>query len=154
VIRKRFGLEGVPMPSYQDDLDSRVIVDERAALMDDQQRNDWGHKMAPLGIQIVPWTPKEAERNFLTMYAHFGRAAFGHDVYINAGWGIPYRVYHATSTDVIDGPVDVLEVDVLGGVAALKVVDANGLTMRDKEAGAFPAPEIKWVHGRFHAESL
>jgi len=61
VIREWLGISHVPVPPWQDDLDSRVIVDERAQVMSDSG-NDWGHDLKPLGVVIEPWLPRIAEQ--------------------------------------------------------------------------------------------
>lgn len=152
-IRERFHIDHIALPSYQDDLDSRIIVDERMQLMDHEQKNDWGHRMSPLGIKIEPWTPQQAEKQFLLQYAAYARDLYGTHVYINNAWGVPHRVHHQTASDMPTGIIDVLELDVIGGVARVKVQGEDGLTVRDRDAGLFPAPQWRWEHGKFHLET-
>src|ERR1017187_1510053 len=70
VIREWMGGKFLPIPPFQDELDSRVIVDERAALFS-ASGLDWGHKLEPLGVRIEPWSPEHAEKQFLLQYAAY-----------------------------------------------------------------------------------
>lgn len=151
-VRARYGLSKLAMPSYQDDIDSRIIVDERAALMDDQRKNDWGHKMAPLGVKIESWTPIQAERTFLMQYAAYGREVYHRDVYVNHEWQVENKVHYQTASDQPVGTIDVLECDAVGGVAKVRFLDEDGFTERDRDAGQFPQPKTKWVHGKMFLE--
>lgn len=140
VIRDWMGWKDLPILPIQDELDSRVIVDERAQLMDRARTNDWGHKMEPLGIQILPWTPTEAERIFLRLYAAYSHEAYGDHQYINFDWGklAGEREVVSDSKTVLD----LLEVDMRGKVGRVKLRD-------DPSTGTFPRPQWKWVHGEF-----
>lgn len=80
VIREWMGWDKFPMPEIQDQLDSRVIVDERAQLMSDSG-NDWGHDLKPVGIHIAEWSPLEAEVEFLRLYEKYSRAIWGRRMY-------------------------------------------------------------------------
>jgi hypothetical protein len=138
-----------PRPSFQDEFDSRIIVDERRQLMS-QSLNDWGHKLEPMGIVIEPWTPEEAEQTFLTQYAAYSHAYYGFHNYINHDWGIPVKVMFETSSDMPSREaLDVSEVDVRGGVARIKVRGADGTFQRDRTKGNFPTPDFEWHHGKF-----
>jgi hypothetical protein len=147
VIRQWMGWGDLPIPSFQDELDSRIIVDERDQLMS-RSGNDWGHKLEPLGIKIEPWTPEEAERTFLTQYAAYSHAVDRKHWYINEGWNIGAKVYHGTSSDHPE-IADVMEVDVRGGVARIRLRDSDGFIMRDPDAGRYPRPDYEWHHGQF-----
>jgi hypothetical protein len=151
VIREWMGWKGMPLPSFQDEFDSRIIVDERAALMS-RSHNDWGHKLEPMGIIIEPWTPEEAERRFLEIYAALTLEVYGFHNYLNDEWGIPSRTVHRTHSDEPDRVVDVYEVDVRGGVARIKI-KSEGTYERDTSQGAFPMPDFEWHHGKFEVIS-
>lgn len=147
VIRSWMGWDGIPIPHWQDELDSRIIVDERAQLMS-KSGNDWGHKLEPLGIGIEPWSPEEAERTFLTQYAAYSHAVDGKHWYLNSDWNIPAKVYHEASSDSAE-IADVMEVDIRGGVARIRLRDSDGIMKRDPRAGTFPSPDYEWHHGQF-----
>jgi hypothetical protein len=148
VIRQWMGWKD-PIPAIIDELDSRIIVDERAALMDTARRNDWGHKLEPIGIDIQPWTPEQAEKNFLIQYAAYSKQVYGTYQYVNYSWGIPVQILHETGTDSKLSPIDLIEVDVKGNVGRVRVKDNKGICVRDLRAGAFPKPEWEWQHGKF-----
>lgn len=146
VIRSWMGWDGISIPSWQDELDSRIIVDERAQLMS-RSGNDWGHKLEPLGINIEPWSPEEAERTFLTQYAAYSNALDGKHWYLNSEWEIPITMHHATSSDHAE-IADVMEVDIRGGVARVRLRDSDGIMVRDRSAG-MPVADYEWHHGQF-----
>lgn len=163
-----FGENPPPMPSYKDELDSRIIIDERAQLMS-ASGNDWGHgALQPLGIDIEPWAPRRAETQFLLQYAAYTAEAFGSPQYIREGWGLPmqgeYRDYtdqgHPMSdtTDLIEVDIrditDLIEVDIRGGVGRVKLRDERGMLVRDRRAGEFPRPAWKWLHGDFKIQGV
>jgi len=148
VIREWMGWKDLPMLPIQDELDSRVIVDERAQLMDKARTNDWGHKLQPLGIEITPWTPAEAEKQFLMMYAAYSKEVYGAYQYINYAWNLPVTVLHETNSDMLQS-LDVMEADVKGRVARVRLRDDEGILVRDTMGGVFPRPQWKWVHGKF-----
>jgi hypothetical protein len=146
VIRSWMGWDDIKIPEWQDELDSRIIVDERAQLMS-RSGNDWGHTLEPLGIKIEPWSPEEAEKTFLTQYAAYSFAIDRKHWYLNSEWDIPTKVYHDTSSDSAE-IADVMEVDVRGGVARVRLRDSDGIIIRDRLAG-MPRPDYEWHHGRF-----
>jgi uncharacterized protein len=146
VVRDWMGWKDLPILPIQDELDSRVIVDERAQLMDRARTNDWGHKMEPLGINILPWTPEQAEKIFLRLYAAYSLEAYGAHQYINFEWGkLTDRAVVSDSKTVLD----LLEVDMRGRVGRVKLRGDDGILARDASAGAYPRPDWKWVHGDF-----
>jgi hypothetical protein len=147
-IRQWLGWQDIPRFARQDELDSRIIVDERAQLMDKARNNDWGHKLEPLGIEILPMSPTEAEKEFLMMYAAYSKAVYGTYQYINHEWGIPVQVHHEGGSDS-KRPVDLIEVDIKGRVARLKIRDEHGHLVRDTTGGVFPRPQWEWRHGKF-----
>ena len=148
VIREWMGWKDLPMLPIQDEIDSRIIVDERAQLMDRARVNDWGHKLEPLGIQIEPWSPTEAEKQFLMMYAAYSKEVYGSYQYINYTWNLPVTILHETNSDMLKS-LDVMEADVKGRVARVRLRDDEGILVRDPTGGVFPRPQWKWVHGDF-----
>jgi hypothetical protein len=151
VIREWMGWSGIPIPEIIDDLDSRIIVDERAQLMDPAQRNDWGHKFEPVGVEILPWTPAEAEKQFLIQYAAYSKAVYGTYQYINHEWNLPVKVFHETGTDLASSKdiIDLVEVDIKGHVGRVRVKDGEGILLRDTMGGVFPRALTEWKHGKF-----
>lgn len=147
VIREWMGWKDLPMLPIQDEIDSRIIVDERAALMS-KSGLDWGHDLKPLGVKIVPWTPESSEKQFLMQYAAYSKAVYGTHQYINHEWGIPVEIVHQAGSDM-KKPVDLVEVDVRGGVGRIRIRDDNGGLVRDTSAGAFPRAQWEWKHGKF-----
>jgi hypothetical protein len=148
VVREWMGWKDLPMLPIQDEIDSRIIVDERAQLMDKARRNDWGHNLEPLGIRIEPWSPESSEKQFLMQYAAYSKEVYGTYQYINDEWGIPVRILHAGGGDMIS-PTDFIEVDVRGGVGRVKVRDDDGILVRDETGGRFPRGQWRWEHGKF-----
>jgi hypothetical protein len=166
VIRSWLNLDLVPMPPFQDEIDSRVIVDERAQVMCPDSGNDWGHRLEPLGITITPWTSYYTEQQFLMRYAAYTMALFGQHQYLRAEWGIPtlahYTPFKTLSTDAAPwtegepAPTmaahttsDLIEVDLRGRVGRVRLRSADGMMVRDTEAGKFPRGAMKWIHGDF-----
>lgn len=132
-IRHWLGLDNIPVPDFLSELDSRVIIDERAQLKSNSGL-DWGHVYEPLGIKIEPWTPMYAEQQFLLQFAAYSNAVYGVHNYLRNGWGVPMR---AEYTDFDDGNpklVDLIEVDIRGGVGRVK---------SDSPVG------WEWLHGKF-----
>ena len=162
-VRSWLGLDGVPIPEWQDEVDSRIIVDERAQVMSDSG-NDWGHNLEPLGIVIEPWIPLAAEQEFLMRYATYSKKVFGTHQYLRSGWGLPMGCAYKEKdfpfkTQGGDMPTrgeldtqmltDLAEVDIRGGVGRCPLRSPNGMMVRDTAAGRFPRPAWKWVHGNF-----
>ena len=160
-VRSWVGLGDVPLPPWQDDLDSRIIVDERAQVMSDSG-NDWGHDLEPLGIVVEPWFPVHAEQRFLMRYAKYTHQIFGKHQYLRSGWGIPTHAtfkefpFKTEGGDVAQqGAVDptlltdLVEVDLRGNVGRVALRSPDGMMMRDTQAGKFPRPAWKWVRGNF-----
>jgi hypothetical protein len=170
VIREWLGISGAPKPTFQDEIDSRIIVDERAQLLSDSG-NDWKHSpkhgIHPLGITIVPWTAQFAEQQFLFRYAAYTYYLFKQHQYLRSDWSpdMPsrYTPFKTLSTDARpweDGeptiPIsydlpsgDLVEVDLRGGVGRIKLRSENGMLVRNTDAGTFPMPAFKWMHGKF-----
>jgi hypothetical protein len=144
VIREWMGWKDLPMLPIQDELDSRIIVDERAALMS-RSGLDWGHHLEPVGVEIVPWSPEEAEKNFLMQYAAYSKEVYGRYQYLNYTWGKLPKITSSDDANVLD----VMEVDVRGKVARVILRDGEGIQVRDTTGGVFPRPKWKWVHGDF-----
>lgn len=164
VVREWLGISHLPIPPWQDDLDSRIIVDERAQVMSDSG-NDWGHALKPLGVVIHPWTPARAEQEFLLRYAAYSKAVFGTHQYLRSGWGVPTGcMFKEFPFKTLGGDVpvrgasepklisDLVEVDLRGGVGRVAMRSPNGMMVRDTAAGSFPRPAWKWIHGKFELE--
>lgn len=147
VIREWMGWADLPILAVQDEIDSRILVDEREALMS-RSGLDWGHDLEPLGVLIEPWSPEEAEQVFLTTYASLCHAAYGKHFYLNEEWGVPCQIHYEMSSDQ-KAPFDLMEVDVRGGVGRIKVRGQDGILKRDETAGKYPRPQWEWWHGKF-----
>ena len=149
VIRQWLHVDHLPIPAYQDELDTRVIVDERAQLMSDSG-NVWNHdKLDPLGIVIEPWMPRQAEHQFLIQYATYTSDVFGAPQYLREGWGASLHGTYSDGGAPMSDITDLIEVDLLGGVGRVKVRSENGMLIRDPRAGRYPRPAWKWLHGDF-----
>jgi hypothetical protein len=161
VIRQWLGLGNLPIPSWQDDVDSRIIVDERAQVMSESV-NDWGHNLVPLGVIIEPWTPVRAEQEFLLRYAAYSSAIFHTHQYLRSGWGVPlgctfkefpFKTLGSDMTQHGDAQpqtvTDLMEVDFRGGVGRVALRSQDGMMIRDTAAGKFPRPAWKWIRGTF-----
>lgn len=160
-VRSWAGIGDVPIPPWQDELDSRIIVDERAQVLSDSD-NVWGHDLEPLGVIIEPWTPVRAEQEFLLRYAQCTHKIFGKHQYLRSAWGIPitsdYKPhdFKTGGSDVMQHGeqdtsilTDLMEVDFRGGVGRVAVRSPDGMMVRDTQAGKFPMPAWKWVRGNF-----
>jgi hypothetical protein len=161
VIRTWLGIGDIPIPTWQDELDSRIIVDERNQVMSDSGL-DWKHDLEPLGVLIEPWTPVLAEQNFLLRYAMSSHAVFKKHQYLRSGWGIPtasvfkefpFRTGGSDTAQYGDAEpkllTDLMEVDIRGGVGRVAMRSPDGMMIRDTRAGKFPRASWKWVHGQF-----
>lgn len=147
-LRSWMGWDGIPIPEFQDDLDSRIIVDERAALMT-RSGNDWGHRLEPLGVTIERWTPEYAEERFLQQYAAYSMGVYGKPQYINMAWGkSPYRISDPSHDRDDTAILDIMEVDIRGKVARVKLRDEKGMMVRDRTA-PIPRSDWAWYHGDF-----
>lgn len=153
MVRDWLGLTDIPLPPWQDELDTRIIVDERAQIMSDSG-NDWGMAgVKPLGVKVDPWPPKTAEQQFLFRYAAYMDAIHGTPAYLRESWQYMGTTHlkanwRAAATDDTS-VVDLLEVDLRGGVGRVKLRSENGMLIRDTAAGKFPRPAWKWVRGEF-----
>jgi len=150
VVRSWLGMESIPFPPWQDEIDSRIIHDERAQLMY-PSGNDWEHAGKPLGIRIKPWTSAWAEQQFLMLYAAYSYAVYDKQhQYLRDDWRFFPSLQSAVASS--DDPVieDVIEVDLRGGVGRVKLRSPDGMLERDRNAAPSPAPAWKWVHGRFN----
>lgn len=159
-VRSWLGLDGVPIPEWQDELDSRIIADERAQVMFDQDM-DWQHNVEPLDIMIEPWTPRFAEQQFLMRYATYAAQVYGSHQYLRSGWGVPTNAvyqpdFRTQGSDVAQrGPqdpwtiTDLIEVDFRGGCGRVALRSPDGMMIRDRNAGAFPRPAWEFIHGKF-----
>lgn len=150
-IRDWLGLTDVAVPPWQDELDSRVIVDERAQIMSDSG-NNWGmDNVKPLGVEIDPWLPAMAEVQFLFRYATYMDAIHNSPQYLREEWGVTGpRLRAACATHSNHAEIeDLVEVDLRGNVGRAKLHSEDGMQIRDPNAGKFPRPATKWVHGLF-----
>ncbi len=160
-VRDWAGLGHLPIPDWQDLLDSGIVGDERAQLMSDSGL-DWEHRADALSVDIDPWLPRMAEQQFLMRYAKFSSQVHGSIQYLRSGWGIPTNSiyvpddFRTRGGDVVQkGPVDpriitdLLEVDIRGGVGRVAVRSPDGMMVRDKDSGSFPRPAWKFLHGKF-----
>jgi hypothetical protein len=162
VIREWLSMRDVPIPPFQDEIDSRIITDEHDQLFIDQE-TPLGHDVHPLGIFIEPWTSRYAERQFLIRYATLSHAVFGAHQYLDRDWGLPMNTVYSTHSDVVyqspDEPptmnpnpeliTDLVQVDLRGGVGLVAMRGHDGIMIRDTKAGSFPRPAYKFIHGRF-----
>lgn len=66
-IAKRFGIAD-QMPEEVHEADSRILLDERAALLG-EPAGDWGLSgLEPFDVEIQAWSPIEAEAKYMTRY--------------------------------------------------------------------------------------
>lgn len=159
-IRKWAGFGDLPIPEWQDELDSRIISDERWQLLNDNHE-DWKHNVQPLGVRIEPWGARFAEQQFLARYATFASKVHGSYQYLRSGWGVSTSARYqpnfltADSDTPRQGPseprviTDLIEVDIRGGVGRVVLRSENGMMVRDTEAGSFPRPAWEFIHGKF-----
>lgn len=161
-IRAWMGWRDIPIPAWQDELDSRIIVDEKTALMRHSVQHcaDWKHDLEPLGIDIrEAWNPKMTDQQFLMRYGESAFQSTGEHQYLRAGWGVPtHSIYtpdwRTQSSDMIGNTerhaiTDLIEVDVRGGVGRVVIRREDGMMLRDREAGRYPMPAWEFVHGDF-----
>lgn len=160
-IREWLGMKDKPIPSWQDEIDSRIIADERAQIMFDQAL-DWEHAAEPLGVTIEPWGSRFSEQQFLMRYATYSSRHYNSIQYLRSGWGIPtHSVYtpdfrtrgsdiaqYGEQTDP-NTVTDLLEVDIRGGVGRVAIRSPDGMLVRDRSAGKFPRPAWAFIHGKF-----
>lgn len=160
VVRSWMGWDGLPIPDWQDELDSRIIADERAHMMFDQEHDWLMEGVEPLGVDIDPWTARLAEQQFLARYSRLAQEVYGSPQYLRSGWGLTTSVYQpdfrTRGSDVAQyGPsdpwtiTDLLEVDVRGGCGRVALRSPDGMMVRDKNAGLFPRPAWEFIHGKF-----
>jgi hypothetical protein len=165
VIRAWLCIGHLPIPTWQDELDSRIIVDERAQVMSDSGLV-WGHDLEPLYLRIDPWLPAVAEQEFLMRYATYAKAVYGTHQYLRSGWGIPTKcTFKEFPFGTLGGDVpmrgafdskqitDLVEVDLRGGVGRVALRSPDGMMVRDTKAGRFPRPAWRWLHGKFELTS-
>lgn len=159
-VRSWLGLDGVPIPSWQDEFDSRIIADEREQIMNPSQL-DWQHDVEPLGVLIEPWEPALAEQQFLMRWSHFSVLHYGSHQYLRSGWGVPTNSrfqpnFRTGGSDIVQQGecvprvvTDLLEVDIRGGCGRVALRSPNGMMLRDRQAGSFPRPAWEFIHGKF-----
>lgn len=66
-IAQKFGLAG-DMPNEVHETDSRILLDERAALMG-PPAGEWDIEGEPFGVEILAWSPATAELEYLVRFA-------------------------------------------------------------------------------------
>ncbi len=137
-----------PLPIIEE-LDNRIIVDERSALMS-VSGLDWGHKFGPVGVEIEPWTPAEAEKQFLIQYAAYSREVYGASQYVNYDWGMKSSINFETQSADRTMRRDVVEVDVRGGVGRVTLFDQFGKPVLSRKGVHMWA----WQHGRYEIQDL
>lgn len=136
--------------AYLKDLDSRIIVDERAQAMT-QSDNPWSTDgLTPLGVTIEGWPPRKAEHEFLRRWFHYSTLHLGRPVYYNYALPQEYGFIHPTHDDGAVKPADIVEVDVLGNLARVMVRGPEGMHVRDR-----PGLDRKWefMEGHFSLEA-
>lgn len=154
-IRKWVGLDD-QIPKWQDELDSRIIQDERVALFEDCGV-DWQHNAEPLGIPVAPWSAQKSEDQFLIRYADCMRKITGKHQYLSAKWHAKIEAKYrfiGRRSESSETLTDLLEVDFKGSVGRIALRDADGKMQRDPDAGKFPRPVWKWLHGDFTLTGL
>lgn len=67
VIAEKFGLVGTEIPQAVIDTDTRILLDERAAILA-PPAGDWGIDGEPFGIDIGIWNPRDAEDAYLARF--------------------------------------------------------------------------------------
>lgn len=67
VIAEKFGLDGTTIPQAVIDADTRILLDERAAILA-PPAGDWGISGEPFGIDIGVWNPRDAEDAYLDRF--------------------------------------------------------------------------------------
>ena len=161
-VRSWLGIGDVPIPKWQDELDSRIIMDERAQVLSDSGLEWKMDGVEPLGIPISWWSPITAEQQFLMRYASHSYALHGSHQYLRSAWGLPldatYRAqkWRTLGSDVqqlgetdLSTITDLQEVDLRGGVGRVALRSPDGMMMRDTRAGSFPRPAWGWIRGKF-----
>ena len=132
--------------AFVHEIDKRIVRDERASLMG-RTDNAWvTDSLEPLGLgRIAPAPADEVYQGFMSRYAMAAEAHLGRPVYMAPFWGAT-----VSWSDVPDAKInDVVECDVLGGVAQVCVRTDDGMLARDLEGGLFPRPKTRWMNGSF-----
>lgn len=143
MIREWLGLRG-EVPEIVKELDSRIIVDERCAVMVNSPHNWSTDALEPLGVEVRCWDPQKAEQSWLTMAAALLHEHLGRPVYWQTG---------AAFNVLPDNPAirtrDLVLADLIGNVGIVLVREDTGMMRRDPTAGAYPRPVTEFVHGTF-----
>ncbi len=74
-IAQKFGIAG-DMPNEVHEADSRILLDERAALMG-PPAGEWGIEGEPFGVEILAWSPAIAELEYLARFAELRGVSLG-----------------------------------------------------------------------------
>ncbi len=72
-IAEQFGLDSPVMPNSVHEADSRILLDERAALMGAPAGRWANEDLNPLGIEIPAWSPSTAEQCYLDRFVDLSR---------------------------------------------------------------------------------
>ncbi|MDF2994278.1 MAG: hypothetical protein K0S37_4792 [Microbacterium sp.] len=75
VIAGRFGLGSTEIPAAVKDADTRILLDERAALHAAPPR-DWNIEGEPLGVTIYAWSPEQAKVHYLNRFDELTEGRF------------------------------------------------------------------------------
>ena len=67
-IAEKFGLDGVVMPPEVKDVDTRILLAERNALLAESPR-PWSVHGAPLDVEIQAWSPTQAKMAYLVRFS-------------------------------------------------------------------------------------
>lgn len=74
VIAEKYGLAGVEIPPAVKDADTRILLNERDALLSAPPR-PWAVHGAPLNVTIQAWAPARAEREYLNRFVQLTQEA-------------------------------------------------------------------------------
>ncbi len=73
IVALRYGLDG-PMPAEVKDADTRILLDERAALMS-RTLYPWAiEELEPLGVAVEGWDPGRSKREYLARFFEVARS--------------------------------------------------------------------------------
>lgn len=75
MLCERFALP-FPFPPEVMEADARVLMTEKRDLLGPSPDGKWGYPVEPYEDQIIAWSPKKAEGEFLTRFAFLNRRRF------------------------------------------------------------------------------
>lgn len=140
VIWKWLGIDHHPVPTFLDDLDHRICVDEIATLgLLGRPPPD----LMPLGIHFETWSADHAEKSFLTQYTAYMYGVHEKIFYSSSEW----QGFETASDDPY--VKDLLEVDFLGNVGRVKVRNEDDNVLERDRTRPYPVPRWRWMHGEF-----